>query len=54
MNPMLMVAMMGSDSKDGSSGFDFKKMMMMQMMMGGQPGGQMNPMMMAMMFSEKF
>ncbi len=48
MNPMLMMAMMGDD-KEGS-GFDFKKMMMMQMMMGQNGGSnQMNPMMMAMM-----
>jgi hypothetical protein len=56
MNPMMLAMVMG-DSKDGSGGFDFKKMMMLQMMMGGgnTPGGMggMNPMMMAMMFADK-
>ena len=54
MNPMMLAMMMGSD-KEGSGGFDFKKMMMMQMMMGqGNQGGigGMNPMM-AMMFMDK-
>lgn len=52
-NPMMMTAFMGDDKGDGS-GFDFKKMMMMQMMMGQSGGGAngMNPMLMAMMFGK--
>lgn len=53
MNPMFMAMALGDDKGDGS-GFDFKKMMMMQMLMGQSGGGAsgMNPLMMALAFGK--